>query len=191
MKATSGITIRIACDVRDYLPLDELLAFQGDLKSLSDVAYEKLKREILDTGFAFPVHFWRDPDGKCWIVGGHQRTLTLSRMRDVDGFKIPRVPVVRVLADDLRQAKRRVLQDVSQYGKVSADGLVPFIDESGFDLKDVAGSFQIPDINLDFLAKAIDFEPPKKVEFLAKGKTESASEDHHAHECPRCGHGFD
>lgn len=187
----AGMTIRLACDVRDFLPLDELLAFQGELKILSETAYIQLKTEILETGFAFPVHFWKSPKGECFIVGGHQRVLTLKRLRDVDGFRVPRIPVVRVLADDLRQAKRRVLQDIAQYGQVTADGLVPFMDEAGFDMKDIAGSFRIPDINLEFLAKAVDFEPPKKVEFLAKGKSQAASENNHAHECPRCGHQFD
>lgn len=167
------------------------MELQGDLKMLTEVAYEKLKREILDTGFAFPVHVWKGPKGENYIVGGHQRVLTLKRLRDVDGFRVPQVPVIRVLADDIRQAKRRVLQDVSQYGRVSADGLVPFMDDAGFDLKDIAGSFSIPDINLDFLAKAVEPESRKKVEFLAKGKTESsAQDDPQAHECPRCGHRY-
>ena len=43
-----------------YLPYTEFCEFQGALKSLSKVNYEKLKQEILDLEFSFAIHFWND-----------------------------------------------------------------------------------------------------------------------------------
>lgn len=59
-------TIKISCSTKDYLPLDTLVEFQGDLKSLSEENYQKLKSEILQTGFAFPIYVWKSKDGVKW-----------------------------------------------------------------------------------------------------------------------------
>lgn len=73
-------TINIACITRDALPLDDLVPFQGSLKSLSKEDFAKLRREIVDTGFAFPIFVWQN-EGSNFIIGGHQRVRTLLEMR--------------------------------------------------------------------------------------------------------------
>lgn len=43
-------SIRIACTGADSVPLQSIFPFQGDLKSLSPINYEKLKQQILEHG---------------------------------------------------------------------------------------------------------------------------------------------
>lgn len=140
--------IKIACKVQDRIPLDSLEPFQGELKSLSQENHDRLKNEILTTGFAFPVYAWRSPsDGRCFIVGGHQRVKVLKELRDKDGIDIGEVPVVFIEAESEREAKRRILQDVAQYGEINSQGLYDFARESELSLQDLQ-SFRLPDFDL-------------------------------------------
>jgi hypothetical protein len=141
-------TIRIACETKHVLPLDELEPFQGNLKSLSSVEYAKLKRAILETGFAFPIYVWRSPEGKTYIVGGHQRARVLRELRAAEGYIIPPVPVVFIDAENVTEAKRRVLQDVAQYGQVERQGLYEFMHEASLSLPELGEQFRIPDLDL-------------------------------------------
>jgi hypothetical protein len=138
-------TIRIACEGAAQLELDSLQPFQGDLKELSNEAYESLKNEILKTGFAFPFHVWRD-GGINHLVGGHQRLRVLQKLKGL-GYTVPALPVVYVDADDYAAAKRRVLQDASQYGRVSGEGLKQFVLDAGIDLADLVANFKLPDFS--------------------------------------------
>jgi len=47
--------IRITCDAAITMPIDDLEAFQGKLKSITEAEFEKLKAAILKYGFSFPV----------------------------------------------------------------------------------------------------------------------------------------
>lgn len=144
--------IRISCSTKDYLPLDSLVEFQGDLKSLSDENYQKLKSEILQTGFAFPIYVWQSKDGINYILGGHQRTRTLRKLQK-EGHEIPLIPCVLIEAENIKQAKRRIVQDVSQYGHVEKEGLYEFMNgESELGLDDLKNSFDLPGIDLDSFA---------------------------------------
>lgn len=55
--------IRIACEGTHFLDIDEIDIFQGQLKSLSDENYEKLKTAILELGFSAPFFIWKN-EGK-------------------------------------------------------------------------------------------------------------------------------
>lgn len=185
--------IRLACVVEHFIPLEDLVPFQGELKSLSKENYEKLRKEILHTGFAFPVHFWRGADGRPYIVGGHQRVRVLQELAK-EGFKLrDGVPVVEVLASSYQEAKRRVLQDVGQYGHVEEQGMYEFLHESGVDPEDLRKSFDVPGINMDqFIAG--HFGVTKEVSFTAKAGAKELDEGEFQefdHQCPKCGFHFD
>lgn len=142
-------TVKIACSgVTTFLPIESLKELQGELKSLSVEDYKKMKQEILDTGFAFPIHVWEDKDGATWIVGGHQRKRGLEEMKK-EGFNVPDVPVVYVEADDIKGARRRVMQDITQYGRVERQGLYEFMSAAELNFDNLSKSFRIPDLNLD------------------------------------------
>ena len=152
-------TIKIACDTKDKTKLETLVPLQGDLKSLPDEDYEKLKIEILETGFAFPVYVWVSPNGENKIIGGHQRVRTLKKMQDIDGINIPEIPIVKIHAKDEKEARRRILQDVSQYGQVEKKGLQQFALNSDFSTDFLAERFKLPDISLDWDSYRDQVEP--------------------------------
>jgi hypothetical protein len=142
-------TIRIACDTKDHLSIDDLTPLQGGLKTLSKQNYAKLKKEILTTGFAFPMYVWKNKKIR-YIIGGHQRLECLKTMRD-EGFTIPNIPVVFIEASSIQEAKRRVLQDVGQYGRVDRQGLYDFMQGAEISIDDLSTSFSVPDteFNMD------------------------------------------
>ncbi len=131
------------------LDLTEIDIFQGDLKTLSKVNFEKLRKEILETGYAFAMHVWQEPKSNRWkLVDGTQRFKTLTHLVTKEGYECDLLPVVPVAADDFKQAKRRVLQGTSQYGEMTGDGLYEFMSEAelGFDELD---AFRLPDIDIE------------------------------------------
>ena len=117
-------TVEIKCKGFTDIALSNLFHFQGDLKSLSDENYEKLKNQILELGFSEPVSVWINKD-KHYLLNGHQRCETLKRMEN-EGYKIPSVPINIVEADDLKQAKLKVLSWTSTFGIMSNAGLKDF-----------------------------------------------------------------
>lgn len=142
------MNIKISCNVNDRLPLDKFLPLQGRLKSLTEINYQKLKREIIETGFAYPIYCWQCPDTQqLYIIGGHQRILCLKKMQS-EGFIIPDVPYITVFAKDKFEARRRVLQDISQFGTVNDLGLLEFLEVSKIEFSDLVKSFQLPDFNI-------------------------------------------
>ena len=125
--------VKLALDTSriHMVKVDELMPFQGELKDLSNDNYERLSKEILETGFAFPIFAW-EHNGAWFTIDGHQRLRTLKTMRDLGGITIPdELPVISVLADNAVLAKERILQASSMYGTMSEQGLYQFSEEVG------------------------------------------------------------
>lgn len=139
-------TILIACEAAKTVPFEELNPFQGNLKTLAKEDSEKLKKEIVETGFAFPMYIWEN-GGKVFIVGGHQRYKVLESLK-AEGYEIPSIPVVSIKADSYQGAKRRIMQDAAQYGKINGQGLHDFIIDAGFNIEDFASSFSLPEVSI-------------------------------------------
>ena len=158
--------MNIICKVKAHtnIPIDQLIAFQGDLKKLSDENFNKLRTKILESGFNFAPHTWKTDKGY-FILDGHQRIHVLKQlikqgyeMRDTDGDILEGVPCNIVEADSIEDAKDKVLQAVSQYGKLTEEGFLDFtadldLDFTQFDLPD----FQLPKLDDDF-----EFDPKEK-----------------------------
>lgn len=139
--------VKIACEGAELANVVELEPLQGELKSLSEEAYAKLRKEIETTGLAFPFRVWKNK-GKLKIVGGHQTQRVLLKMQ-ADGWEIPKVPVSFIHAKSEAEAKRRVLQDISTYGQVDKDKLYEFMGEFDMGIDDLVESFEIPDVDLE------------------------------------------
>ena len=136
--------VEIKCQGSHELDLEDLTVFQGDLKSLSEVNYRKLRKEILELGFSSPIHVW-NREGTNYILDGTQRTRTLKKMVE-EGIEVPRLPIVRVQAKDIDDAKRKVLALTSQYGKIETQGLYEFMSDSDISVDDIEESFKFPEI---------------------------------------------
>lgn len=177
--------VRIAVGEMVWVDIDELHEFQGDLKELSIENYEKGKKSVLDLGFSFCPHAW-ESEGKLHLLDGHQRKRILKKMRE-EGYKIPKVPTIKVEARDYQEAKKKVLAGTSQYGEITNEGLYQFIHESEIDPASLQMSFRFPEIDLPKFNEAY-FSEPEHVEFEARGSQEKDEGDFQKfdHTCPKC-----
>lgn len=144
-------TLKIACEGAAALDIAEIVPFQGALKVLDPKEEAELRAEIETTGFAFPIHIWKLPDGsfidgKKFMIAGHQRLTVLGKMR-TEGWEVPPIPVVYVVAATVEEARQRVLQDVAQYGVVTTQGLIEFATLAQLPIDQVEKRFRLPDIN--------------------------------------------
>lgn len=152
-------TIKVECTGAGELALSLLTPMQGELKTLSDENYEKLKKEILVDGFSYPIAVWENKDdGIIYILDGHQRYHVLEKMKK-EGYQIPQIPVVFVVASDYQQAKRKLLAAASQYGNYNHEGFLKFVGTS-MDFTELATSFNFPGMDMDFLMEQMNGQMP-------------------------------
>ena len=161
-------SVRIECEGAATLPFSTLEEFQGDLKTLSTRNYRRLKKDILELGFSFPISIWRNGGNK--IIDGHQRLRTVRQMVK-EGYECPLLPVNWVEAKDEVEAKRKVLAGASQFGEMTVEGLEEQMSLADFQWPDIEANFRFPDIEIP------QSDETKKVEFDAKEKKV----------CPHCG----
>ena len=155
-------SIKITCEVAEFLPLGEIEEFQGNLKKRSKKEILKIITSILKYGFSFPFFVWKDGErNRC--LDGHGRLLALAEMRrrhyfigadgklcDDDGTpgEIPPLPVVYVIAADEAEARQKVLRLNSCYGVLDAEGFAEFTDGLEIDWDDLmlpsGDLFQLP-----------------------------------------------
>lgn len=149
--------VRIECQGSIDLPWKEIQDFQGNLKTLSDANYQKLKNSIMRLGFSEPVSVWLDLTDNIWKAeNGHQRLKTLSRM-EAEGFQIQeKIPCSQIHAANREEAKLKLLSLTSQFGQMSGQGLADFMVDA--ELKfDQFDDFIFPEIDMDvFKANFVD-----------------------------------
>lgn len=126
--------IRVTSHGADILPIDALIEFQGDLKTITRANLDKLKRSILKHGFTAPIFVWKGVDNH--ILDGHQRMKALIELRQ-EGYTIPLLPVVYIDADSEKHAKEKLLYITSQYGDFSSDGFSEFVEDMDFSFDDI------------------------------------------------------
>lgn len=118
--------IQIKCKGTNELLLSEMSPLQGNLKKLTKENAEKLKNSILTQGFTAPFFIWEDKD-KNYILDGHQRFTVLSELSSK--YVVPRLPVCKIIADNIKDAKKKLLSITSHFGDITKDGLVDFLAE--------------------------------------------------------------
>ena len=127
-------SIRITAHGADILPIDALIEFQGNLKTITRANLDKLKRSILKHGFTAPIFVWKGVDYH--ILDGHQRLKALIELRQ-EGYDIPLLPVVYIDADSEEHAKEKLLYITSQYGDFTTEGFEAFVDGMDFNFDDL------------------------------------------------------
>lgn len=140
-------TIRIRCQAAKLVKYQKLKPFQDDLKELSEENQEKLKNTIIDDGFVFPIHVWEDGSGTLYTMDGHQRCKVLAELERL-GYEIPPVPVAIIHADDIAEAKRFLLRSLSQYGQMTEDGLVGYVQQFNIE-PEFLDELRLPEVDLD------------------------------------------
>ena len=143
--------IKIKCKGSASKKLSSLKILQGELKELSEANAAKLRKRIEKFGFDAPFFVYKNN-----ILDGTQRLKVLQEMV-ADGWALPKgeVPVVEIKADSIQDAKERILGYVSQFGKLTSEGLEDFIadiPDLDFELLD------LPDFDIDAFLEDGDFE---------------------------------
>lgn len=187
-------SIRVTCDTKLKIPLDELHEIQGDLKTMSVEAYTKFRQLVEAKGIWFATHVWKEPtevNGKKafrWnIVDGTGRRRMFMKMRD-DDYDIPPIPCVEIEAKNLKEAKEAVLAASSMFHKIHGQGLYEFMG-SDFEIGDLI-KFDLP-MNMEkFEMEFFEGEPPVDEPVGAEKEIVTFEVDPNAkkHECPRCGY---
>lgn len=131
-------TLKIRITKTESVDIDNLEPFQGNLKTLSEESYNKLRKVLIDEGFCFAMHVWQSGD-IIYILDGHQRISVMSMMRK-SGYTIPPVTCNFISARTFQEAKKLVLLAVSQYGRVDKKGLQDFVGDDEFEI----GDFDLP-----------------------------------------------
>ena len=135
--------IKINCTGSDFINIDDLHEFQGELKERSADDVDKIIRSIKKHGFSFPFFIWRKGK-KNNVLDGHGRLTALKKMR-AQGEEIPPLPCVYTEAKNEAEAKEKLLKLNSQYGHMTAESVAAFLDGLEIDLNDIA----LPDGVLD------------------------------------------
>lgn len=143
MKSANNI-LRISCDCKDTLNLDDLTEFQGNLKERTEDDIDKIVRSIKMHGIAFPLFVWRH-DGINHCLDGHGRMSALRKL-DSLGFLVPPLPVVYVDCKDEQGARDLLLRLNSHYGKMTKESVLEFIGEFEIDTAD----FELPCGTIEF-----------------------------------------
>lgn len=164
------------------LDIDYLVPFQGEAKDLSQKNRYKLRNEIIKTGFSFAFHVWKT-GAQYFIIDGHQRLSVLKALRK-EGYEVPPMTCNIIKADSIKEAKQRVLQAISQYGKLNRVGLAEFVGED-FDNLTMDDRFDFPDFEFDF------DETSQGDTKNSSGEVDLDGFNEFEHECPKCGFGFD
>lgn len=130
----------------EAVDLGKLSPFQGGAKNMTEEAFNKLRKTILNDGFAFTLHVW-ETAGKVFIIDGHQRFEVLKSL-DKQGHEIPKINCSFLDLKDTKEAKRLVLLSMSQFGKIQKEGFFEFLGDDVLDMD--LDDFDFPDLPADF-----------------------------------------
>ena len=177
--------LKVVCDPDERhrrVPMTTLQAFQGALKTLDDVHYDRLRTSLIEEGFAAPVFVWHKHDK---VLDGHQRLIVCER----EGWAIEGgVPVIEIEAADEQEAARKLLRVYSAvYGQIDSQGLYDFATAHELDVVEL--DLPLPDFDFvvfqsEFLEIYPDFKPDAE---SAEGNRLDETKNY---VCPECGHEF-
>jgi hypothetical protein len=160
-------TIAVTCQGAGTLPLDRIEEFQGGLKARTKKDIEKIIKSILKWGFTFPFFVWKH-EGRYHTIDGHGRILALVELRKKD-YDLPPFPVVYIEAANEAEAKEKLLQQNSHYGKITREGLIEFMGDLEIDLED----YSLPNITvkLDDAGSSVKYQ--EKTELIIECSDEN------------------
>lgn len=186
-------TIRITCQGAATAPWDSLTPFQGSLKHLQPEQFQKLRAQILATGFSAPLIAWKH-EGKLHLMDGHQRLRVIRHLVEQEGYECPRLPVDWVQAVSIQEAYRKCLSLASQYGRVTEEGLHDFMTMAELGAGDMDG-FNFQEVNSEEFRSEY-FEDVPQGDPAAGGDQGRLDQKDKKPEtlkitCPKCGHEYE
>ena len=160
-------TISVTCRGADVLPIDRIENFQGTLKIRSKKDIQKIIKSILKWGFTFPLFVW-EYKGRYLTIDGHGRLIALSELRK-QGYSLPLLPVVYIEAKNEAEAKEKLLQQNSHYGKITQEGLIEFLGDMEIDMEELS----LPDITISVDGAGTEVRYKEKIELILECKNET------------------
>jgi len=138
--------IKVTCESNGLMPIAELDNFQGDLKTLDDESFKKLKISIVKYGFSFPIFTWNGN-----ILDGHQRLKAVKSLID-EGYTLDGdlLPVDRIEAKNEKEAAEKLLLINSRYAKIDQSGFDLFVENFDLDIADLSDMLDIPEVDFSF-----------------------------------------
>jgi len=141
--------MEIINNVKDYkmISWEAIKTYEfNNLKEIDNKDLIKLKNSIVNNGFSFPFYVWA---GHRYVIDGNGRQQALNELEQ-EGYSIPELPIVEIIADNKNHAKKLVLHASSSYGKATHDSWENFssdmeIDDDFFD----SFNIDIPDWNIN------------------------------------------
>lgn len=138
--------IPVTCNGARTMPMEALENFQGNLKTIDNKAFEKLRRLILKRGFSFPVFVWDDKK----IMDGHQRLFVTGWLIKHEGYALNGdIPVCDIDAGTESEAAEKLLELQGRFGKITEVGLYDFIETYDIDFAALVDDIDLPDIDVD------------------------------------------
>ena len=178
-----GKAIAIGVENPTLVPLNQLEVIQGNLKTLSQESYVKLRDSIDGEGFCFIIHVWRNPKSKkLSILDGTQRFLTVQAMIG-EGWECESLPVAFVKAANLKEAAKKLLAGASAYGSPDEEGLYELMHMAGLKPLDIK-HVEMAGIDMEDFCQGHFGDGKKKSD--GDGGTREATPI----ECPKCGKKF-
>ena len=171
-KSNSFILIKMAVKIdinpglKDLpvMALSSIKEFQEELKDLTELNYNKLKKSLLEQGLLLPFFVWVSPDdGVAYLMDGHQR----RRVFVAEGFNPKKVPYVYIPGQDRETAKKNLLVITSQFGTITQEGYDKFT-------ADLSDDWKQQTLNYDNLYR--EFKPGFQNDDLLSGGTTGAGE---------------
>lgn len=154
-----------------WIPIGKLKNFQGNLKELQEVEYNKLKKSLNEKGFRVPLFIWKNQ-----ILDGHQRLFVLNKI----GFKGD-LPCIELQAKNEREAKQLLLLINSRYAKITQDGLYEFLEKGGITLDSMEDMLDFPEFSFESFKNNFYNDPDLSI------SDENPSNKKDQITCPKCG----
>jgi hypothetical protein len=136
--------------------IDKILDLQGKFKKISGENFNKLKNEIINNGFCFPIFCW-EGNSKIFSLDGKHRIDALLSLKN-DGYLIPEeIPYIKIYARNKKEAVKKILALNSQYAEITKRGIDDLLITYEIDPAEM-GNFKFKGIefNIDFESIDID-----------------------------------
>lgn len=139
--------IKVRCKGADEIEYRELENMQGELKELTKEAFNSLKRSLKKYGIIKPLAVWQNKkdNDKMMLEDGVQRVKVFEEL-EIEGYKIPKVPIIWVYADSLKEAKEILIMYNSNNGRITEKGFYEFLELGDIKIDDINMAYN-PDIN--------------------------------------------
>ena len=131
--------------------IDQLRAFPGNPKDITDEEKAKLKKGIRKHGLLKSLSVWKkgtENKPKYIVLDGNQRLEVLKEICEEDGNKLIEIPVEPVECKDDADAMDKCLSLVGQYGRLNRSKLKKAVVKAGYKgLAEAQGVFSFVELD--------------------------------------------